>query len=52
MAQAARELGALGEADLTYSHDHFGDIFVTLDAEKFQRCFVAWVAALAGRPPA
>jgi predicted transposase YbfD/YdcC len=32
----------------TPSHDHLGDIFATLDAEKFQRCFVAWVAALTG----
>src|SRR4029077_3501569 len=30
------------------SHDHLGDIFATIDAEKFQRCFVAWVAALTG----
>src|SRR6266481_3469111 len=34
----------------TPSHDHLGDIFATLDAEKFQRCFVAWVAALTGAP--
>src|SRR5260370_18888048 len=32
----------------TPSHDHLGDIFATLDAEKFQHCFVAWVAALTG----
>jgi len=32
--------------DGTPSHDHLGDIFATLDAEKFQRCFVAWVATL------
>jgi len=32
----------------TPSHDHLGDIFATLDAEKFQRCFVAWVAAPTG----
>src|ERR1700681_4324411 len=32
------------------SHDHLGDIFATLDAEAFQRCFVAWVAALTGAP--
>jgi predicted transposase YbfD/YdcC len=34
--------------DGTPSHDHLGDIFVTLDAEQFQRCFVSWVAALTG----
>src|SRR5665213_426232 len=32
----------------TPSHDHLGDIFATLDAEHFQRCFVAWVASLTG----
>jgi predicted transposase YbfD/YdcC len=36
--------------DGTPSHDHLGDIFATLDAEKFQRCFVAWVVALTGAP--
>jgi predicted transposase YbfD/YdcC len=36
--------------DGTPSHDHLGDIFATLDAEQFQRCFVAWVAALTGTP--
>jgi predicted transposase YbfD/YdcC len=36
--------------DGTPAHDHLGDIFATLDAEKFQRCFVAWVAALTGAP--
>jgi predicted transposase YbfD/YdcC len=36
--------------DGTPSHDHLGDIFATLDAEQFQRCFVAWVAALTGVP--
>ena len=34
--------------DGTPSHDHLGDIFATLDAEKFQHCFVAWVADLTG----
>src|SRR5246127_2780734 len=34
----------------TPSHDHLGDILATLDAEQFQRCFVAWVAALTGMP--
>src|SRR5215470_7829682 len=32
--------------DGTPSHDHLGGIFATLGAEKFQHCFVAWVAAL------
>lgn len=32
----------------TPSHDHLGDIFAALDAEEFQRRFVAWVAALTG----
>ena len=36
--------------DGTPSHDHLGDIFATLDAGEFQRCFVAWVAALTGVP--
>jgi predicted transposase YbfD/YdcC len=36
--------------DGTPSHDHLGDIFATLDAEIFQRCFVAWVVALTGLP--
>jgi predicted transposase YbfD/YdcC len=34
--------------DGTPSHDHLGDIFATLDAEQFQRCFVGWVARLTG----
>src|SRR5258707_2621919 len=36
--------------DGTPSHDHLGDIFATVDAEAFQRCFVAWAAALTGAP--
>jgi predicted transposase YbfD/YdcC len=36
--------------DGTPAHDHLGDILATLDAEKFQQCFVAWVAALTGMP--
>jgi len=36
--------------DGTPSHDHLGDILATLDAEQFQRCFVAWVAGLTGMP--
>ena len=34
----------------TPSHDHLGDIFATLDAQAFQSCFVAWVAALTNTP--
>lgn len=34
----------------TPAHDHLGDILAALDAEQFQRCFVAWVAALTGTP--
>src|SRR6202161_1876314 len=34
--------------DGTPSHDHLGDIFATLDAEQFQRCFVAWAVGLTG----
>jgi predicted transposase YbfD/YdcC len=34
--------------DGTPSHDQLGDIFATLDAEAFSRCFVAWVSALTG----
>ena len=30
--------------DGTPPHDTLGDIFATLDAEAFQRCFVDWVA--------
>jgi hypothetical protein len=36
--------------DGTPSHDHLGDIFASLDAEHFRRCFVAWVAAFTGVP--
>lgn len=36
--------------DGTPAHDHLGDIFATLDAEHFQRCFVAWVGSLTGAP--
>jgi predicted transposase YbfD/YdcC len=36
--------------DGTPAHDHLGDIFASLDAKEFQRCFVAWVAALTGAP--
>ena len=34
----------------TPSHDQLGALFASLDAEHFQRCFVAWVAALTGAP--
>ena len=34
----------------TPAHDHLGDILGSLDAEAFQRGFVAWVAALIGVP--
>jgi predicted transposase YbfD/YdcC len=36
--------------DGTPAHDHLGDLFATLDAEKFQHCFVAWVSAQTGAP--
>ena len=36
--------------DGTPAHDHLGDILAVLDAEQFQRCFVAWVAAQTGLP--
>jgi len=35
-------------ADGTPAHDHLGDILAALDAEAFQRCFVAWVASITG----
>ena len=37
-------------ANGTPAHDHLGDILAVLDHEQFQRCFVAWVAALTGSP--
>jgi predicted transposase YbfD/YdcC len=39
-------------ANGTPAHDHLGDIFATLDAEAFRRCFVAWVSALIKTPAA
>lgn len=36
--------------DGTPAHDHLGDILASLDAEQFQLCFVAWVAAVTGVP--
>src|SRR3954467_4977265 len=37
-------------SDGTPAHDHLGDILAALDAEQFQRCFVAWVAGRVGVP--
>jgi predicted transposase YbfD/YdcC len=37
-------------ANGTPAHDHLGDILAVLNAEQFQRCFVAWVAAVSGHP--
>jgi hypothetical protein len=36
--------------DGTPTHDRLGDILATLDAEAFQSCFAAWVAARTGLP--
>jgi predicted transposase YbfD/YdcC len=36
--------------DGTPPHDTLGDIFATLDAAAFQRCFVDWVASLTKTP--
>jgi predicted transposase YbfD/YdcC len=36
--------------DGTPAHDHLGDILATLDANQFQSCFAAWVAAVVGVP--
>ncbi len=36
--------------DGTPDHGHLSDILAVLDAEQFQRCFVAWVGALTGIP--
>jgi predicted transposase YbfD/YdcC len=36
--------------DGTPTHDHLGDILAALDAEQFQHCFAAWVAAITGMP--
>ena len=35
----------------TPSHDQFGNLFAALDGEGFQKCFIAWVAALAKLGP-
>ena len=34
----------------TPTHDRLGEIFAALDAERFQQCFEAWVAAHTGIP--
>ena len=36
--------------DGTPAHGHLGDILAVLDAGQFQRCFVAWAAAVTGTP--
>ncbi|MGH7158552.1 MAG: ISAs1 family transposase, partial [Acetobacteraceae bacterium] len=36
--------------DGTPAHDHLGDILAAFDSGQFQRCFVAWTAALTGAP--
>ena len=36
--------------DGTPPHDRIGEILAVLDAEQFQRCFVAWVASVTGIP--
>lgn len=35
-------------ANGTPEHDRIGTVFAALDAERFQQCFVNWVAALTG----
>lgn len=40
----------LAFAEGTPAHDHLGDILASIDAEAFQRCFVAWVASFTGVP--
>src|SRR3546814_10691483 len=37
-------------ADGTPSHDQLGPLLAGLDGERFQQCFVAWVAATTGAP--
>lgn len=36
--------------DGTPPHDRLRDIFASLDAEKFQQYFIAWVASITGAP--
>jgi predicted transposase YbfD/YdcC len=61
-AETITDIARFGEAKLallrrfrpfaegTPAHDHLGDILATLDAERFQHCFAAWAASLAGVP--
>ena len=61
-AEAFTDIARFGEKKLTLlrrfrpfldgtpPHDRIGDIFAALDPEHFQRCFVAWVAAVTGVP--
>ena len=59
-AETFTDIARFGEAKLdllrrfrpflngTPTHDRLGEIFAALDAERFQQCFVAWVAAYTG----
>jgi hypothetical protein len=38
-------------ANGTPSHDQLGDLYAALDAEAFQRCFIAWVGSLTSLGP-
>lgn len=61
-AETITDIARFGEAKLallrrfrpfaegTPAHDHLGDILAVLDAERFQHCFAAWAASLAGVP--
>lgn len=61
-AETITDIARFGEAKLallrrfrpfaegTPAHDHLGDILAALDAERFQHCFAAWAASLAGVP--
>ncbi len=61
-AEAFTDIARFGEKKLAFlrrfrpfregppPHDRLGDIFASLDAEKFQECFVAWVASITGAP--
>jgi predicted transposase YbfD/YdcC len=37
-------------ANGTPDHDRLGEVFAALDAEQFQKCFVAWAATLTAAP--